>query len=215
MVEIDRLGNMVLGGYAHLVMADGRYDGINAGTKKRIARWISDGGTLVTAGRASNWAESLCFAATESDCKAESMRSGEADTHSRAHGQFPYDRTQQEVDDTKVATTADLTHPMTFGLSRPDLPLFRRHTTVLKASENAYSTPARYTNDPLKAGFMGPEQKDKIRNQPAVIAERQGRGLEVRFANDPVFRGFWKSGETLINNALYMGQVIESTKVSD
>jgi len=57
----------------------------------------------------------------------------------------------------------------------------------------------RYTNEPLMAGFIGPEQQDKIRNQAAVSAERQGRGLVVRFANNPLFRGFWRGTERLFN----------------
>jgi len=114
-----------------------------------------------------------------------------------------------------VATSIDLTHPIAFGYQRPELPLFRRGTTVLSASDNAYSTPVRYTNEPLMAGFIGPEQQDKIRNQAAVIAERQGRGLVVRFANNPLFRGFWRGTERLFINALYMGQVVEKTQLPD
>ena len=65
------------------------------------------------------------------------------------------------------------------------------------------------------AGFIGAEQQDNIRGQPAVIAERKGHGLVIRFANNPLFRGFWRGTERLFNNALYMSQVIENTDVPD
>jgi len=61
------------------------------------------------------------------------------------------------------------------------------------------------------AGFIGAERLEAMRRQPAVIAEREGRGLVVRFANNPVFRGFWRGTERLFVNALYFGQVVEDT----
>jgi hypothetical protein len=35
----------------------------------------------------------------------------------------------------------------------------------------------------------------------------------VRFANNPLFRGFWRGTERLFINALYFGQVVEETKL--
>jgi hypothetical protein len=51
--------------------------------------------------------------------------------------------------------------------------------------------------------------------QPAVIAERQGEGLVVRFANTPLFRGFWRGTERMFINALYFGQVIRKTELPE
>jgi hypothetical protein len=48
-----------------------------------------------------------------------------------------------------------------------------------------------------------------------VIAEKQGRGVVIRFANTPLFRGFWRGTEKLFVNALYFGQVIESTQIPE
>ncbi len=86
---------------------------------------------------------------------------------------------------------------------------------MLAASENAYSTPVRYTDSPLMAGFIGEQRLAEMSGQPAIIAERKGAGLVVRFANNPLFRGFWRGTERLFNNALYMGQVIETTNLPE
>ena len=48
-----------------------------------------------------------------------------------------------------------------------------------------------------------------------LIAERQGDGLVVRFANTPLFRGFWRGTERLFVNALYFGQVIRDTELPE
>jgi len=49
--------------------------------------------------------------------------------------------------------------------------------------------------------------------QPAVIAERQGNGLVVRFANNPIFRGFWRGTERLWINSLYFGPLVRTTEL--
>ncbi len=82
---------------------------------------------------------------------------------------------------------------------------------LLEPSRNPYATPVRYASEPLLAGFIGPERLDEMRGQPAVIAERQGDGLVVRFANTPVFRGFWRGTERLFLNALFFGQTVQDT----
>jgi hypothetical protein len=215
MVEIHRLGEVRISDYTRLVMADGNYSAIGTNQKERIGLWINEGGILVTADRASNWAESLCFAVPQKDCEKEDDGENETPVESRPYGQFKNDEGRQIIGGAIVATTADTTHPLTYGLARTDLPLFRHGTTLLKASDNAYSTPVRYTSDPLMAGFIGPEQLDNIRSQPALIAERRGAGLVVRFANNPLFRGFWRGTERLFDNALYMGQTVEDTDLPD
>ena len=51
--------------------------------------------------------------------------------------------------------------------------------------------------------------------QAAVIAERHSQGLVVRFANNPLFRGYWRGTERLWVNALYFGPLIGPTKLPE
>ena len=37
----------------------------------------------------------------------------------------------------------------------------------------------------------------------------------LRFANTPLFRGFWRGTERLYINALYMGQAVQDTTLPD
>jgi hypothetical protein len=108
-----------------------------------------------------------------------------------------------------------VTHPLAYGYQRPDLPLFRRGTVQLEASDNPYAMPLRYADTPLLAGFMSPERQHDIRGQGALVAERRGRGLVVRFANNPLFRGFWRGTERLFDNSLYFSQLVGSTRLPD
>ncbi|NND44886.1 MAG: peptidase M14 [Xanthomonadales bacterium] len=216
MVEMDRLARVSLDDYTHLVMVDGSYSALATEQKERVAAWVKDGGILIATGRASDWVESLCFENKADGCDSpETEPPNEQEPKDRPYAQFQDDRAQRVIGGAIVAGRLDLTHPLAYGYRRPDLPLFRRGTTLLEASRNAYATPVRYTQEPLLAGFIGDTRQDEIRGAAAVIAERQGEGLVIRFANNPLFRGFWRGTERLFNNAVYFGQLIDATKLPD
>jgi hypothetical protein len=214
MVNQENLGTINLWDYTHLLLADGEYDELSNGKTSMIARWVSDGGILVAINRAASWAEDLCYEHPPQECVAEEALAGEAQpVEQAAYSDFADDKARQVIGGAIVSSVLDLSHPLAFGYVRTDLPLFRRGTTLLTPSANAYSTPVRYTSDPLLAGFIGDERLDEFRSQPAAIAEKQGKGAVIRFANTPVFRGFWRGTERLYINALYFGQVIEPTEL--
>lgn len=209
MVEQQHFEQVELRGYTHLMLADGQYEKLGKSGKERIARWVRDGGILVASGRAAAWAESLCFSG---ECpKEEKNGNGQEQNGVRAYSDFAADRAELVIGGAISATVADLSHPLAWGLQRPELPLFRQGTTLLEPTDNPYATPIRYTSDPLMAGFIGGQRLDEMRGQPAVIAERQGDGLVIRFANNPLFRGFWRGTEKLFVNALFFGQTVQDT----
>jgi hypothetical protein len=214
-VEMARFSRVDLGDYTHILMADGSYTALGKSQTDRITRWIIDGGILLTSARAANWAEQLCFELDSDDCDSKEEEEEPDLPAGRAYSDFDDDQARQVIGGAIVAGIADLSHPIAFGYQRPEVPLFRRGTVTLEPSFNPYSTPVRYSDDPLLAGFIGEERLQAMLGQPAVIAERQGEGLVVRFANTPLFRGFWRGTERMFINALYFGQVIRKTELPE
>jgi len=214
--EIQNFNDVPLQKYSHLLLPAGKYDALKNGQKARVEKWVKAGGILVTVAGASTWAEGLCFERDELNCNAlDSADVAAGPVAPRAYSDFADDKAKQVIGGAIAATVIDLSHPLAFGYQRPELPLFRRGTTELKPSTNAYSTPVRYSNTPLLAGFIGEERLNAIKGQPAVIAEKKGKGLLVRFANTPLFRGFWRGTERLFINALYFGQIVEETEIPE
>jgi hypothetical protein len=215
-VEMLRLDSIDLGQYSHLLLPDGDYSSIDEATLSDIAAWVNQGGVLIASAGAAAWSEGLCFEAQPESCTAaEEEAVAEDPITPRAYGDFAPDMAQRVIGGAIVNSTIDLTHPLAFGFQRSELPLFRKGTTILTPSRNAYATPVRYTESPLLAGFIGPDKLQAIISQPAVIAEKQGQGAVVRFANNALFRGFWRGTEKLFINALYFGQVIEATELPE
>jgi hypothetical protein len=212
MTNLSRLKSINLSDYSHLLMVDGRYSDIGKKEKQRIASWIDNGGILVAVQGAASWSESLCFASN--GCEGEnSDKSDEAEpVKDIAYGDFDDQRAQKAIGGAIVKALADTTHPIAWGYDG-ELPLFRRGSTLLKASENPFSTPVRYAQDPLVSGYIGEQRLTEMSGQAAIIAERHGKGAIIRFANNPIFRGFWRGTERLWVNSLYFGPVIRTTEL--
>lgn len=211
MVNMTRLKKINLNDYTHLLMVNGNYTAIDKKLKHRIAAWVSDGGILVATQDAATWAESLCFEAD--DCnKTSEEEAVEEDSKAMAYADFDDQKGQRTIGGAIVSTQVDNTHPIAFGFNT-EIPLFRRGTTLLQASENPFASPIRYAEKPLISGYIGEQRLSEMSNQPAVIAERHNKGLIVRFANNPLFRGFWRGTERLWVNALYFGPLVGTTEL--
>ena len=212
MISMSRLKNINLNDYTHLLMVNGKYTAIRKDLKQRITAWVSEGGILVVTQDAATWAETLCF---EADGCAETPVK-EAPTENKheamAYADFDDQNAQRTIGGAIVKTLVDNTHPIAYGYNK-EMPLFRRGTTLLRTSENLFATPVRYTEKPLVSGYIGEQRLSEMSNQPAVIAERHGKGLIVRFANNPLFRGFWRGTERLWVNALYFGPLVGATEL--
>ncbi len=209
MTTLSRLDSIDLDGYSHLLMVDGSYADISKKQQQQIISWINDGGVLVAIQGAANWAESLCFTANGCDTEESEEKDSQA-VKAMAYGDFDDQRAQRTIGGAIVKALVDPSHPIAWGYEG-EMPLFRRGSSLLKASDNAFTTPVRYAESPLLSGYIGEQRLTEMSGQPAIIAERQGKGLVVRFANNPIFRGFWRGTEKLWVNALYFGPLVRKT----
>ncbi len=217
-VEFDRMADLSLGRYTHLILPDGDYSLLDPARLNTLTGWVLGGGIVVAFGRAAPWVEAMCFEPTPELCPLPEATAEEAEAEApdpRPYGSLDEDIARRTIGGAIVATRLDATHPLAFGFPRDTLPIMRVGATVLKPSQNAYSTPVRYTDDPLMAGYIGEERLAEFAGGPAVIAEKRGQGLVVRFADNPLFRGFWRGSERLFLNALFFGQVIEATELPE
>lgn len=212
MVDMTMLKSISLSDYTHLLMVNGSYKAIGKDLKKRIAGWINEGGILIAVQDAATWAESLCFKNGDCDKSKDEQETQEDQAKDMAYADFDDQQAQRFIGGAIVTARVDTTHPVAFSYNA-EMPVFRKGTTLLEASENPFSTPVRYTEDPLVSGYIGKQRLAEMSNQPAIIAERHGKGLVVRFANNPLFRGFWRGTERLWVNSIFFGPMVEATNL--
>jgi len=218
-VESERLAGVDLSTFTHVILPNGDYGKMDPLLLERLRDWALAGGIVVAVGGGARWVESMCFEAQPELCALPVPAAAEEEEpeipEPRPYRSLDDDIARKTIGGAIVETILDTTHPLAFGFPRTHLPIMRVGTTVLEASGNAYATPVRYSKEPLLAGYVGAERLGEFAGGPAVIAERRGNGLIVRFANDPLFRGYWRGSERLFLNALYFGQVIEATELPE
>ncbi len=217
-VRFERLTEVPLLPYTHLVLPDGDYKNIDVAHLDSIRDWVVAGGVAIAFGRAAVWLEGLCFEADPALCQEQAATEADPQQEAvepRPYGSFENDVARLTIGGAIVQTILDTSHPLAFGFPRSQLALMRQGTAKLSPAANAYATPVRYAAEPLLAGYIGEERLDEFAGGPAVIAEKRGEGLVVRFANNPLFRGFWRGSERLFLNVLYFGPVIEATELPE
>ena len=100
---------------------------------------------------------------------------------------------------------------MAFGYRHRRLPVFRNSTLMLDGGDDPYEVVARYTDEPLLAGYVSRDKLEQISGAATVIATRQGAGTVVRMVDNPNFRAFWYGTSKLYLNAVFFGSVVKQT----
>jgi hypothetical protein len=106
----------------------------------------------------------------------------------------------------------DITHPLGYGYTRSDLPMFRTNNQFMARSENAYSTPILYSNTPLLSGYMSEENQTLAANSAGLVVDAKGRGAIVLSLDNPAFRAFWWGSQRVLINAIFFGGMLEEPR---
>ena len=203
--------------YTHVILPPGRYGRLGDRFADRLVSFVRDGGQIIALGRSAGWVESLDLGwsfASSSDAD-DATDSGEQELEAAPYADYRLDAARRNIGGSVLGVELDITHPIAYGYSANRLSTFRRGGHVLRRSDNRYATPARYLESPLVAGYLSDWSAERLSGTPAVAADRIGRGLVTRIADDPVFRGYWAGGERLLANALFFGQLVDRTRLPD
>ena len=202
LVEQSDMNRINLDKYNVVIMSDGRYSISQSGVDE-LKRFLRAGGTLVAMGDANRWA----IANGLISIKYKTIRN----TDSLAFRNYD---TQSEVARAQYIPGAifncrvDNTHPIAYGITSSEIPVFREGTGMFEKPSNPFVTPLAYTSKPLLAGYISPANEKLIKNSAAVICSSFGRGKVVSFADNPNFRAFWFGTSKLFMNAIFFGQTI-------
>jgi len=115
--------------------------------------------------------------------------------------------TPESVPGIHVDVLLDRTHWLTAGFDAPRLTVLLQGDLFLRPSKEGANVAVFPTTGPLvRAGFTWPNNTERLlRGTSLLIDEPTGRGHVVLFTNEPMFRGWWRSLDRLVLNALLLG----------
>ncbi len=86
----------------------------------------------------------------------------------------------------------------------------------LDPSKNPYSTPLIYKGfKPLISGYASDANLGLISGSAAVLVQSEGAGRVIVIADNPVFRGYWRGTQRLLENGVFFGSWINEPKVGE
>jgi hypothetical protein len=192
---------------------------LGAGAVDQLKAWVRAGGTLVTMGGATAWAGrgdvNLSSARPVGpDSTANAAKAAVADTAAPAAGDALAATSPGAEADAPASVPGamfdavlDRTHWLTFGIEQPRVTALVEGDTFLrlsKAGTNVAVFPR--TGAFYRAGFTWPGNTERLlRNTALVVEEPLGRGHVVLFQNEPTFRGWVRSMDRLVLNAIVLG----------
>jgi len=204
LLPIENFGSVNLDKYNRLVMTNGNYNKLNS-SKNKLENWLNDGGVIIAWKSAGKWL------ATQGLNNIQYETNTPDTSGNKKYVDLSKNRGAQVIGGAIFEAALDLGHPLTYGMTSETMPLFRNHTTFMKATVNPYAQPIKYTIQPLLSGYVSSKNLEKLAGTPAVSIAKKGKGRMVVFTDNPNFRAFWFGTNKLFLNALFFGNTISSS----
>jgi hypothetical protein len=210
MVDAYQLGSIKLASYTHIISVSGTYSSVPAAATDSLQAWLKSGGTWIATGTSAQWLN-------QRKISSFSIRKREGALPLRMpYAQAADNAVVNEIDGAIFRTEVDRTHPLAFGIETNELPVFRGHTMFLDPSTNPYSTPLIYKSvEPLASGYASGENLSLITGSAAVMVKSEGAGRVIVIADNPVFRGYWRGTQRLLENGIFFGDWVNEPKVGE
>ena len=206
--DLSRLGSLSLQSYTHMIWVEGRYKNIPESTSKKIDTWLQSGGILIGQKSATKWFSDSKW--LKADFTSNSDIELAFDTTDMIYKNQEALRAKQRIAGAVFETKLDISHPLAFGFSSTNLPMFRNSTLMMQPTKKPFTTVASYTNTPLMAGYTAKELQHLIGGSAAIVSHNVGKGKVIAFATNVNFRGVWYGTSRLMSNAIFMSGFINA-----
>ena len=200
-VDTSRLPSLELAGYSHLFLADGSYRSLEDKIVRKLGQFVNDGGVIVAQKGALEWLSRGNL--LKSDVRNARYFSQLFPTEGLSFADKSKLNARQAIGGAVVALNIDPTHPVTFGIETPQLPVLKNKAIGLLNTTTPFITAATYAEEPLLDGYLAKEYQRSLSQTPAIVVERHGKGAIVALTDNLLFRNIWLGSDKIYSNSLY------------
>ena len=191
--------------YTHILFPSGRYH-FSDSENEKIEDWVKAGGVVIGQKSALRYFAEHKWLDIEM-VSQESIDNAFDDSElSYKDGASLYAR--KLVAGAVFEANIDKSHPLFYGYDDDTLPMFKTNNMIVEASNSPFVTPARYTDEPLMAGFSDNAMVALMAESTAVTTQKMGRGVVIGFTDNTQFRGYWYGTNKMLANAIYQSHFI-------
>ena len=203
-VDVERFAGANVGRYNVIIMPSGSYHNLGRSGHDKLRSWIAAGGTLIATEDATRYLADNGF--------THSMFKG-SDEKKDSTIQLPYylrmdEARAKDMAGSLFAARVDLTHPLGYGYTNPQVTVFKSNTLFMDKHNGAYDTPVLYTGDPLQSGYLYRGYKNVVKNTAAINIDGIGTGRIISMVDNLNFRAFWLGTSKMFMNGVFFGSLI-------
>lgn len=215
-VDPSRLGSISLANYNVLVLPEGRYTStLGKSGMEKIRDWVRGGGALIALGSAVSLTEAkdvgLRSVVEDGDSGSATLTAADTAITSR-DTPAPFvspsasgNSSAEYVPGAIARARLEPGHWLRWGYAESDLAV-PVPGDFLRPSRTGENVVVFDSDAPILAGFTWPGNTRKFLAGSAwASVESAGRGTVVAFADNPLFRGFWRGPAMLFANAVLFG----------
>ena len=224
-VGLDRLRNIDLSNYTHVLLAD-PLKSSQEDLVTKVVSFVRSGGIMWVQGdRAIKWSDKqsvsdIIFKESKSARDRSALEKKMKDPHvpvkeleallpeRKSFAASETDSAHRLVRGAILRGLIDVSHPLGYGFESNELPVLRRNATFVARSKNAYATPLLYADSPLMSGYMSDENRDLAAGSAGILVDSKGEGAIVLSLDIPAFRAHWWGTQKLLLNTIFFGGLI-------
>lgn len=203
-VNTDNFGRVNLFNYNTLILPSGNYSGLSEASVDHLKDWVNRGGTIISLKSASLWLNRIGLT-KETPVQIE----GETEPSELPFATRRDFEGAKEVGGSIYLARLDLTHPISYGYRKENIPVYRNTNIFIQPSQNKYLTPIRYTENPHLGGYISDSNLEKLKQSASVVISSSRGGRVIHFFDSPNFRGTWFGTNKLFLNALFFGNQMD------
>ncbi len=214
-VRTRRLKRLPLFQYNTLILPDARgsYGAVLDKTfQNRLRAWLSEGNTVIGIGAGARFLIEAKISAnrmkSDRPSKKDSLkikREQRLKLATQSWKQKQEKRMRDRVSGAIFRMLIDTTHPLGFG-QEPMVYLLKRGKQTFELTDRVHVV-ARLPEKAHVAGFISEKNAKWLSNSAVVTVEKVGAGRVILFANEMIFRHFWRTTTGLLLNAIFFGSV--------
>ncbi|KAA5804459.1 carboxypeptidase [Alkalicaulis satelles] len=208
-IDVSELSRADLSRYNRIILPHGDYSALNESMVSRLNEWVRSGGVLIATRGGARWAVNQELSGAE----IFERDSPDERPAPRAYEDINVWDAEEAVSGAIFATEIDLTHPLAFGLREPRLAVQRIGEHAFARTGNPFALPLRYAGpDPLMSGYASQGNREALAGMGVVHAERRGSGAVILFADNPVFRAYFRGSSRVFMNAVTYGEAFRNPR---
>ncbi len=203
LTESNMLTTAQLEKYNMLILPGGSYPELTGETANKVKDWVKNGGILIAYRGASAWTVKNELS------KIKFKKTIQPDTTRFLNYADRISETNENSISGAIFNAAmDLTHPLCFGYTDKNLPIFKADELVAESLNVKFAEPVNFTGNPYTSGFVSDKNLERFKNAPVVTVESFDRGKVITYHENMAFRGIWMATNKLFINAVFFGSTI-------